>query len=77
MSVESRAYDIEVGGHLDPHWAESLHTTRLRHTDEGATVFRTEPIDQAQLHGLLARLRDMGVVLGKAAAVEQGTVDAV
>lgn len=71
MSVESRAYDVEVHGLLDPHWAESLHTTELRHTGDGTTTFRTQPIDQAQLHGLLARLRDIGAVLTQAAAVDE------
>lgn len=59
----SAAYVIRVHGHLDPHWATWLACTDLVHAGDGTTRLVTGPIDQAQLHGILARLRDTGVAL--------------
>ncbi|MDX6301599.1 MAG: hypothetical protein QOF53_2813, partial [Nocardioidaceae bacterium] len=56
-------YEIRVAGHLDDHWATWLDTLSLvRHAD-GTTVLTGSLADQAQLHGLLARIRDLGAPL--------------
>jgi hypothetical protein len=56
-------YELRVASHLDDHWAATLGGfTLVRHTDGTTTL--TGPIaDQAQLHGILARVRDLGVPL--------------
>lgn len=56
-------YEFRVVGHLDEHWAAAFeHLSIARHVDGTSTL--TGPVaDQAQLHGILARLRDMGVTL--------------
>ncbi|WP_421740652.1 hypothetical protein [Cellulomonas sp.] len=56
-------YTLRVTGHLDPHWAPSLGGLTLTHDDDGATSLTGAVADQAELHGLLARIRDLGVTL--------------
>ena len=52
-----------MAGHLDDHWADWFNGLALHHESDGTTTL-TGPIeDQAQLHGLLARVRDLGVTL--------------
>jgi hypothetical protein len=56
-------YEIRVAGHLDDHWAASLGDFALVRLDDGTTCLTGLVIDQAQLHGVLARIRDLGVPL--------------
>jgi hypothetical protein len=55
-------YQLRVDGHLDQHWASWFGLT-LTHEDDGTTCLTGAITDQAQLHGLLARIRDLGVIL--------------
>lgn len=63
-------YEIRVQGHLDEHWAAWLDVLQMTHHEDGTSTFSTHPVDQAGLHGLLARLRDVGTVLVSVASVE-------
>lgn len=56
-------YEFRVAGHLDDHWATTLGDLALLRLDDGTTSLTGPVIDQAQLHGILARIRDMGVPL--------------
>jgi hypothetical protein len=56
-------YLIRVGGHLDDHWAEWLGCAALRRDPDGSTTVAVAVADQAQLHGVLASLRDLGAEL--------------
>ena len=56
-------YEVRVGGHLDDHWATWLYDLTLVRDDDGTTVLTGPLADQAQLHGLLARVRDLGAPL--------------
>lgn len=56
-------YEIRVAGHLDDHWAAPLGDLALVRLDDGTTSLTGLVIDQAQLHGVLARIRDLGVPL--------------
>jgi hypothetical protein len=56
-------YEIVLRGSLDESWSDWLGGLELRVTPSGETV-ATGPIqDQAELHGLLERIRDMGIEL--------------
>ncbi|HYD08982.1 MAG TPA: hypothetical protein VEA78_02675 [Acidimicrobiales bacterium] len=57
------SYAIRVAGHLDRHWTTRLGDIDIAHNDDGTTTITTEAADQAQLHGLLNGLRDIGAVL--------------
>jgi hypothetical protein len=53
--------EIRVKGQIDQHWSDWFDDLTVTHTDQNETVL-TGPIpDQAALHGLLARLRDLGL----------------
>jgi hypothetical protein len=56
-------YKFRIGERLDAHWSSWFDDLDLTHEDDGTTAL-TGPIqDQAQLHGLLARIRDLGLTL--------------
>jgi RimJ/RimL family protein N-acetyltransferase len=56
-------YAIRVEGHLDDHWSEWLGGLDMTRDDDGATTVTVA--DQAQLHGVLAGLRDIGGVISE------------
>jgi hypothetical protein len=56
-------YQIRVAGHLDDHWATWFGGMTLQRDSDGTTTLTGPVADQAQLHGLLARIRDLGVTL--------------
>jgi hypothetical protein len=56
-------YEIRVDGHLGAHWAAWFDGMSLAHDDDGTTVIRGDVVDQAALHGLIQKLRDLGIAL--------------
>jgi hypothetical protein len=56
-------YEIRLQGRLDHRWAAWLDGLDLFHADDGTTVLRGQVADQAALHGLLTKLRDLGLPL--------------
>ena len=62
-STGPATYEIRVAGHLDDHWAAILDGPVLVRLGDGTTSLTGPLVDQAQLHGLLARIRDLGVPL--------------
>ena len=63
MTTGPTTYEIRVEGHLDDHWSAWLGGLELTHGDDGTTTVAVPVSDQAQLHGALAGLRDIGAVL--------------
>ena len=62
MSAAS-AYEITVGGHLDDRWSAWFGGVKIRRNDDHTTTLTAPLADQAQLHGLLAGLRDVNAPL--------------
>lgn len=58
-----RWYEIRLQGHLDSRWSAWFGGLEVVTQDDGTTVVRGPVADQAALHGLLARLRDLGLPL--------------
>ena len=56
-------YEVRVRGHLDPHWSAWFGGLTVTHEDDGTTTLRGPVTDQAALHGLLAKVRDVGATL--------------
>jgi len=56
-------YEIRVKGHLGARWSAWFDGLTLTTEDDGTTVIRGEVVDQAALHGLLQKLRDVGITL--------------
>ncbi len=55
-------YEIRIQGRLDDRWSPWLDDLTLSHQN-GTTVLRGPVTDQAALHGLLHKLRDLGLPL--------------
>ncbi len=64
------AYVLRVSGHLDPHWEPSFGGLVLAHDPDGTTTLTGAVADQAELHGILTRIRDLGVTLISLAPTE-------
>jgi len=56
-------YEIRVEGHLDRAWAGWFEGLSIALEDDGVTRLTGAVVDQAALHGLLKRVRDIGVPL--------------
>lgn len=56
-------YQIRVNGHLDQHWATSFDDLTLIQRGDGTTTLTGLVRDQPQLHGLLDKVRDLGLTL--------------
>ncbi len=63
-------YEIRIKGHLPPSWSEAFNGLRLTLTLDGETLLTGPVKDQAALHGLLARLRDLNLTLISVIRVE-------
>ena len=63
MTTRLTVYEIHVDAHLDDHWAAWLGDVTASRTEPGTTTFLAPVADQAQLHGILTGLRDLGVTL--------------
>lgn len=56
-------YEIRIRGHLDTRWAAWFNGLSLVHDSDGTTLIRGPVADQAALHGLLQKVRDIGLPL--------------
>ncbi len=56
-------YRIRVKGHLDDRWSTAFDGMSLQREDDGTTVLAGPVVDQAALHGVIARVRDLGLPL--------------
>src|SRR5947209_18287202 len=64
-------YRIRLAGHLDQHWSRWLGEVDLASEDDGTTTLTAVVPDQAALHGLLSRIRDLGIPLLSLAVTER------
>jgi hypothetical protein len=56
-------YEIRLGGHLDSRWAVWFDGLVLAIDSDGTTTITGQVVDQAALHGLLQKVRDIGLPL--------------
>jgi hypothetical protein len=56
-------YEIRLAGHLDARWNSWFDGLTVIPASDGTTVIRGPVADQAALHGLLQRIRDLGLPL--------------
>jgi hypothetical protein len=71
-SNEPRAYQIRLKGHLGSEWADWFGGMSITLEDNGDTLLTGPVVDQAALHGLLKRVRDLGMPLVSVSPVEPG-----
>jgi hypothetical protein len=68
-------YRLRVDGHLDEHWSSWFGDLTLTHEDDGTTCLTGAITDQAELHGLLTKIRDLGVTLISVTIVDMSTIE--
>ena len=56
-------YELRLEGHLDNQWYDWDSGLTMHHESDGPTTLRSPGLDQAALHGVLARVRDLGAAL--------------
>ena len=56
-------YEIKIKGHLDPRWSDWFAGLELTHLEGNTTLLSGLLPDQAALHGLLERIRDLNLTL--------------
>jgi hypothetical protein len=63
MNGEPGRYRIRIRGHLAARWATWFAPMTLTAESDGTTVIEGPVVDQAALHGLLHKVRDIGLPL--------------
>jgi hypothetical protein len=63
-------YEIRLKGHLDAKWADWFDGLTITREDNGETLLRGPVVDQAALHGVLRKVRDLGLPLLSVVHVE-------
>ena len=72
---EPDLYEIRVRGHLDAHRAKRFDSLTITLEEDGDTLLTGPVIDQAALHGLLKKVRDLGLSLVSVCPLEHGQAD--
>ena len=69
---EPQLYEIRLKGHLDDRWSDWFGGLTITLEEDGDTLLTGPVIDQAALHGLLKKVRDLGMPLVSVSPVESG-----
>ncbi|HET9999529.1 MAG TPA: hypothetical protein VFQ36_01465 [Ktedonobacteraceae bacterium] len=75
-SMSQEFYQITVKSHLNPNWANWFDGLTITPLPDGTTVISGPMVDQAALHGVLRKVRDLGVPLLSVTRVRPGQADA-
>jgi hypothetical protein len=68
-------YQIRIKGHLGPQWADWFGGLTVTLDADGSTLLTGQVLDQAALHGLLKKVRDLGMPLLSVNCIEPGPAD--
>jgi hypothetical protein len=68
-------YQIRIKGHLGHQWTDWFEGLTITLEEDGDTLLTGPVIDQAALHGLLKKVRDLGMPLVSVSPVETGQAD--
>jgi len=68
-------YQIRIKGHLGRDWADWFEGLTISLQDSGETLLTGPVVDQAALHGLLKKVRDLGVPLLSVVCITSSQVD--
>src|SRR5438874_12827906 len=68
-------YQIRINGHLGRHWTDWFRGLTITQEDNGETLLTGAVVDQAALHGVLRKVRDVGLPLLSVNRVKPGQAD--
>jgi hypothetical protein len=68
-------YEIKLQGHLDTNWDEMFYDMTITHESDGTTTLRGPLPDQAVLHSILLKIRDMNLTLKNVRKVNDADQD--
>ncbi len=71
MKLTGMIYEIRVEGYLDDLWADWLSGMSLAYTPGGQTILTGRLPDQAALHGVIGKIRDLGIPLISVTRIDQ------
>ena len=71
--VRQEVYRIVVKGHLDSEWSEWFDGLTITLVDNGETILSGPVVDQTALHGVLIKIRDLGLPLLSLTRTETGS----
>ena len=74
--TQPMVYQIRIKGHLGREWTDWFGGLTLTLEDNGDTLLTGPVVDQAALHGLLKKVRDVGMPLISVICVRPGQADA-
>ncbi len=60
---QSNVYQIRINGSLDSQWSDWFEGFAVTPDDDGNTLLTGSVVDQAGLHGLIKKIRDLGLTL--------------
>jgi len=69
-------YQIRIKGHLGRQWTDWFEDLTITLEDNGETLLTGSVVDQAALHGLLKKVRDVGMPLLSVVCVKPGQAEA-
>ena len=69
-------YEIRIKGHLADRWVHWFEGLTITLEEDGNTLLTGQVVDQSALHGLLRKVRDLGMPLLSVCAIEPGWDDA-
>ena len=56
-------YEFRIKGHLDDRWSDCLGGLSIQLKEDGTSVLVGQVVDQAALHGVIVRIRELGLPL--------------
>ena len=63
MTSEDTRYRIKIKGQLDPRWQDWFDGLTITPTDSGNTILSGVIVDQAALHGVFKKIRNLGLTI--------------
>ena len=70
--VRQEVYQIVIKGHLDREWSDWFDGLTITLVDNGETILSGPVVDQTALHGVLIKIRDLGLPLLSLTRIETG-----